>query len=127
MATRDSLAAGQAFAKSIIETETYKLNLIARANAGILAPQVESLLLHYAYGKPIERIESRATVFNYREQPLEALVIEAEAVATSLKEKTALREQLVQEQLLAPSDATETSTQDTVHFADFGKPAKAIH
>ena len=45
------------FARSLLETPTYKASLIARLEAGILSPAVESMLWHYAHGKPRETVE----------------------------------------------------------------------
>lgn len=43
-----------AFARSIVEDVTYQANLLQRAQAGELAPPVETMLYHYAYGKPMD-------------------------------------------------------------------------
>jgi hypothetical protein len=44
----------EAFARSIVEDPTYQKHLLARAQSGELAPPVEAMLFHYAYGKPTE-------------------------------------------------------------------------
>lgn len=46
-------------AKLIIESESYRRSLVARAAAGTLPPGIESMLWHYAYGKPTETIEMK--------------------------------------------------------------------
>ncbi len=42
---------------AIVDDPTYRKKLIARAKAGELAPAIEAMLWHYAYGKPKERVE----------------------------------------------------------------------
>ncbi len=49
--------AAQSAAKRILEDSNYIKNLETRAKAGVLAPAVEAMLWHYAYGKPVETIE----------------------------------------------------------------------
>lgn len=44
-------------AKSLLESEEYRSNFRKRLEAGILPPNVEAMLWHYAYGKPTESIE----------------------------------------------------------------------
>jgi hypothetical protein len=46
----------QAFARRIVAGEKYFESLKSRAESGTLAPAVETLLLHYAYGKPVEHV-----------------------------------------------------------------------
>jgi hypothetical protein len=43
-----------AFSRSILENADYQANFRERAVTGQLAPALESMLYHYAYGKPIE-------------------------------------------------------------------------
>lgn len=45
----------EAFARSIVEDPAYQANLILRAKQGDLAPGMEAMLFHYAYGKPAEQ------------------------------------------------------------------------
>jgi hypothetical protein len=47
----------RAFAESVVGSEAYRKNLQARLSAGTLAPALEAMLYHYAYGKPPERVE----------------------------------------------------------------------
>ncbi len=42
---------------AIVDDPTYRKKLIARAKAGELAPAIEAMLWHYAYGKPKEQVE----------------------------------------------------------------------
>lgn len=46
----------QKFARSILESETYRADIKRRAETGTLAPGIEAMLWHYAYGKPIEQV-----------------------------------------------------------------------
>jgi len=45
------------FALSVVRDPTYRAGLRKRAQSGRLAPAVECLLFHYAYGKPAEHVE----------------------------------------------------------------------
>jgi hypothetical protein len=44
------------FARLIVEVPDYRTSLRARAIAGTLPPAVETLLMYYAWGRPIERV-----------------------------------------------------------------------
>jgi len=48
------------FARQLIEDPEYQAGLLGRMIAG-KAPQMEMLLFHYAYGKPVERHEVTAS------------------------------------------------------------------
>lgn len=45
------------FARRVLEDGAYRLGILQRARTGTLAPQVEVTLYHYAYGKPVERVQ----------------------------------------------------------------------
>ncbi len=49
------------FARRIVCSDAYFTSLKARAESGELAPPVETLLLHYAFGKPVEQISMDVT------------------------------------------------------------------
>lgn len=51
----------RAFARDLAKDEKYRANLMQRARAGKLAPQVEVLMLQYVAGKPTDTIELHAT------------------------------------------------------------------
>ena len=53
-------------AQSIVNDETYRKNLISRMRSGSIMPGVETMLWHYAYGKPTEKLDVR--VGNLAEQ-----------------------------------------------------------
>lgn len=61
MASARSRTAGlrhaEDFAAEILDDPNYKQELKSRAKRGDLAPQVEVALMHYRWGKPIERLE----------------------------------------------------------------------
>ena len=50
-------AEAKAVCAAIVDDPTYRKKLIARAKAGELAPAIEAMLWHYAYGKPKEQVE----------------------------------------------------------------------
>lgn len=43
-------------ARALVDDEGYRALCKARLNAGTMPPGVESMLWHYAYGKPIEHL-----------------------------------------------------------------------
>lgn len=45
------------FARGILASPQYRASLKARADEGRLAPAVETLLWHYAHGKPPDKVE----------------------------------------------------------------------
>ncbi len=55
-------AEAQAVCAAIVDDPAYRKKLIARAKAGELAPAIEAMLWHYAYGKPKEQVEHSGTV-----------------------------------------------------------------
>jgi hypothetical protein len=52
---------GQAFARSILNSQAYRDDLKLRASQGKLAPAVEVMLWHYGYGKPVEQVNINVT------------------------------------------------------------------
>ena len=42
---------------AVLDDATYRTNLTARARAGTLAPAVEAMLWHYAFGKPRDSLD----------------------------------------------------------------------
>ena len=50
-------AEAKAVCAAIVDDPAYRKKLIARAKAGELAPAIEAMLWHYAYGKPKEQVE----------------------------------------------------------------------
>jgi hypothetical protein len=78
--------AAQNFAKKLLEAPTYIKNLETRLQAGVLAPAVEAMLWHYAYGKPVETIEVSHHLDKLEElsdQELASLETELEAMPVS--------------------------------------------
>ena len=70
---RKNLAAARTLALEILNDPIYKENLIARAQDGELSPQMEQLLFHYAYGKPVEELNVSAEDDNLADMSLDEL------------------------------------------------------
>jgi len=51
----------QRFARSIVESESYRKTVRDRILSHDLPPAVETMLWHYAYGKPIEQVQLNVT------------------------------------------------------------------
>lgn len=47
----------QEFARGIVSSPAYRKRLLERVKGGTLPPAVESMLWHYAWGKPKETVE----------------------------------------------------------------------
>ncbi len=50
-------AKARAVCTAILDDPTYRTNLTVRARAGTLAPAVEAMLWHYAFGKPKDSLD----------------------------------------------------------------------
>jgi hypothetical protein len=48
------------YCDAIINDPQYRANLMNRARAGTLPPQIEALLFYFSFGKPTERVEVTA-------------------------------------------------------------------
>lgn len=77
------------FALKIIRDAKYRETLEKRAKAGVLAPAVEQMIWHYAYGKPADRVEiSRGP--DLSDLTEEELADRAELIANVLKQQKRL-------------------------------------
>lgn len=47
----------QNFCRGVLRSRDYRRSLLLRVRIGELPPAIESLLYHYAEGKPVDRIE----------------------------------------------------------------------
>lgn len=75
------------FARSIIDHPEYRANLLARATRGVLPPGVETMLWHYAFGKPPDKVDvsvSDTTISQLREMSEEELAARANSIATEI-------------------------------------------
>ncbi len=87
------------FCKRIIYDPRYQANLLERARAGALPPQMEALLFYFVFGKPTEKVEISAPELT---KPLENLS-EAE-----LATRTAALMDRIRDMAQATKDAPET-------------------
>lgn len=46
-----------AIARALVDNATYRRQFTRRLQLGKLAPQVETMIWHYAYGKPVDHVE----------------------------------------------------------------------
>jgi hypothetical protein len=74
MAKRATAEFGK-WCREILETPEYRTRIKREADLGILDRNIELALWHYAYGKPIERIELEVTdnLRSMSDEELEAL------------------------------------------------------
>jgi hypothetical protein len=49
---------GEAYARAIVEDEAVRAQLLSMARDGSLSPELVKVFLSYAFGKPVEVIES---------------------------------------------------------------------
>lgn len=95
-ATNFTRGEAQKFARSIIESKDYRDDLAARAKSGKLAPAIESMLWHYAYGKPIEQVQVQVMqgVQDFGSMSVEELQQALSDMRTQLEEAQALEDAL---------------------------------
>jgi len=86
-------AEAKAVCAAILDDPTYRTNLTARARAGTLAPAVEAMLWHYAFGKPRESLDvTVGPAGDLSELSAEDLLHRADGLREQLREQAA-REQ----------------------------------
>lgn len=76
-------------AKSIVDDPTYRESLLTRLSAGE-APHMETLMWHYAYGKPVDKIEVKDKTNDLADvsaEELRARSIAVAALASSLTQR----------------------------------------
>jgi len=75
---------------AILDDPTYRTNLTARARAGTLAPAVEAMLWHYAFGKPRESLEvTMGAAGDLSELSTEDLLHRVDGLREQLREQAA--------------------------------------
>lgn len=86
----------QAFAQSIVESLEYQRALRERAITGMLAPGIETMLFHYAYGKPVDAVRDDQAF-------LADLLTVVMTHATTADARKAIREVIEAHAISAPS------------------------
>lgn len=76
----------KAYFRGVLESAEYRASLEQRAKAGELAPAIEALAYHYAYGKPADRVEMTGDVavsgtYDISQAPNEVLLALKELLA----------------------------------------------
>ena len=89
-------AEARAVCAAIVNDPTYRAKLTARAQAGTLAPPVEAMLWHYAYGKPRDSVH--VTVGEHQEDltelSTEELMHQVDLLREQVNEVAALKRTL---------------------------------
>jgi hypothetical protein len=75
------------FALGIVRSDEYRASLVRRIANDTLAPQVETTLLAYAFGKPPERVEVAGDTSHLADLSDEQLAERAELIAALLRMK----------------------------------------
>ena len=91
----DTLGEAAKVARQFVESAEYQAELLARSLAGDLPPQIEVMLWHYAFGKPVEQIEVNNTYSELKDKSLDEIADEAQQLATRLAAATEQRRKLV--------------------------------
>jgi len=98
----------KAFSEEILNSDEYRSALLCRILMHTLPPQIESLLYHYAYGKPVEHVEVKDVT-----DPLEEFSAEqCEKRALQLLE---VARQLRAQESLSNDDDEEATDRTAVH------------
>lgn len=61
----------KALCQRLVEDPVYQAGFVVRLNDGKLAPQLEALVWHYAYGKPKESVDVKVSTANLDNLPEE--------------------------------------------------------
>lgn len=80
----------QVFARGILESDEYRAKLRTRALAGDLPPAVETMLWHYAYGKPAETLNVNTGAEDYSALTTTELIQTIESLQKELEEAIAV-------------------------------------
>jgi hypothetical protein len=75
----------RAAARTIVDNPNYRAALALRVKSGT-APHMETLLWHYAYGKPVEKIEVKDTTDEFENITAEQLRERAKLIAQRIVE-----------------------------------------
>jgi hypothetical protein len=102
--------AARTLARGIVESPEYRASLEARAKDGTLPPAVETMLWHYAFGRPKESVH---IMFNEDQQDLSGVSVEglaerAEYTARILREVAAARAELEAGNVIASLPTSDT-------------------
>ena len=89
-------------ARRLLEDEAYQARLVRRLRAG-KAPQIELLMFHYAFGKPVERHEVTTGVGDFSRLSDDELMAQLEVTLTSLRAERCVDGE---KELLSPSAPT---------------------
>jgi len=81
------------FCQEVLRSEEYRNSVKTRARSGTLPPQVEVLLWHYAYGKPVEHVAlTTAANTDLSELTTEQLAERANFIASVLRDTASAKE-----------------------------------
>ena len=83
------------FCLEIVRDPIYRENLKTRARGGTLAPQVEVLILHYAWGRPTEKVQIETVAArDLSNMTHEEMLARAKYIADVLQQTLAERKRL---------------------------------
>ena len=80
----------KSFAREVLNSREYRQSILNRVLLGDLPPAVECLLYHYAYGKPVERLEvedTTPTVDNMSPEQCEQRALFLAGLARKMREQ----------------------------------------
>lgn len=94
----------QTFARNLLQSETYRESLEERIKQKNLAPAIEALLWHYAFGKPVEQVQISVTqgVEDLSSLTLDELYERSRRYTAELEEARALAEAIPGDVLEGP-------------------------
>ena len=88
---------GKDFAEHLLQSKQYRESVMRRIVVDALPSAVEVMLFHYAYGKPVERVEVRDTnnsLENLTAEELEARALFLADLARRMREDDSVPEQV---------------------------------
>lgn len=85
-ATNFTRGEAQKFARNLLESKDYRESLKERIHTKTLPPAVETMLWHYAYGKPVEQVNLSIGTEDLSGLSVDELVQRARALQDQLEE-----------------------------------------
>lgn len=106
-ATNFTRSEAQQFARGILQSDDYRNSLKSRAKTGTLPPQVETMLWHYAYGKPVEQLNvTNSSGLDLSQMGSAELADIATRLADAMREAKEVEDLLAATQTPAPSTSS---------------------
>jgi hypothetical protein len=106
----------QKIARVIVGNAKYQEMLLIRAQSGVLAPAVETMLWHYAFAKPADKLEVKVNRAMFKGMSEQDLLRQFQEEYATLQTLASAR--VVAQQAVALIEEERTPQPEQPHFAD---------